>query len=636
MASEVAVTPTGETGMLRTASAITSPTRRVHLGLALDFSSVSGLFTSDDHVTRWLSTLSIATTPWHFIEFWLNARASSTSNNQTTPKLSLSQGGLQFGTKGSYSLLPPLTVGIDFQVGLRTRIGNTGYDLAATELRARGLASLDLQSLPTALPIQTHINFGIIIDNSRNLSEESDEFTLPQRYALDVYDFHRLFFGAGLEFLLGRWRPYLEYSLEYPLDYSSTQNLVVAENRSERSPLLVRSTESTPKRIMPQRLTPGIRYYLLDNLSLHLAIELGLSPDQALGVPTVPAYNVVSFISYRLERKTATSRTTSPSSIAPSWGSIVGHVQDKRGNHPIADVIVEISSAPPTVTSSTGIYHSMYLKPGPVKLSVRKKGYQSQHLSTHLQANETLQLSFSLIPLEPLPLIKGNVYNQDGEPIPNAQLQWNVIPTHTSSTAPVEGHSQKATPTSMSSTVFTTSDGRFQISLAPAEWQVIVSHPTYLRTGQSIPLTRATATPEYSFTLIARASIRPAKVVNQRILLPEPVQYAGHETAVRRSMLPSLAALLDLLHSQTDLAIKVCGHTDSRGSPADNQRISELRAANIKSYLIEHGVIASRIRTVGYGSSRPVAPNLTRAGRAQNHRVDIHLQHYPPAAEMTP
>jgi len=70
--------------------------------------------------------------------------------------------------------------------------------------------------------------------------------------------------------------------------------------------------------------------------------------------------------------------------------------------------------------------------------------------------------------------------------------------------------------------------------------------------------------------------------------------------------------------------IEVDGHTDSTGTDAYNQKLSERRAAAVKEYLIkEAGVDSSKITAVGYGVAKPVADNKTAAGRARNRRVEI-------------
>jgi len=63
------------------------------------------------------------------------------------------------------------------------------------------------------------------------------------------------------------------------------------------------------------------------------------------------------------------------------------------------------------------------------------------------------------------------------------------------------------------------------------------------------------------------------------------------------------------------------GHTDDRGTDAFNLGLSQRRAASVRQYLIDKGVAASRLESVGYGESRPEADNSTPEGRAQNRRV---------------
>ena len=68
------------------------------------------------------------------------------------------------------------------------------------------------------------------------------------------------------------------------------------------------------------------------------------------------------------------------------------------------------------------------------------------------------------------------------------------------------------------------------------------------------------------------------------------------------------------------------GHTDSIGSDAYNQKLSERRAAAVKDYLVSKGIPASKITTIGKGESQPVATNKTAEGRQKNRRVDIEFK----------
>ncbi len=74
-----------------------------------------------------------------------------------------------------------------------------------------------------------------------------------------------------------------------------------------------------------------------------------------------------------------------------------------------------------------------------------------------------------------------------------------------------------------------------------------------------------------------------------------------------------------------DTDVMIYGHTDSTGSDAINQPLSENRAKAVKDFLTSKGVDAKRITTQGLGSSSPVASNDTEAGRQQNRRVEVAI-----------
>jgi outer membrane protein OmpA-like peptidoglycan-associated protein len=85
----------------------------------------------------------------------------------------------------------------------------------------------------------------------------------------------------------------------------------------------------------------------------------------------------------------------------------------------------------------------------------------------------------------------------------------------------------------------------------------------------------------------------------------------------------NLDKLVTVLKEYADTNIEIQGHTDSKGTDAYNQGLSERRAGAVSNYLRSRGVSASRITTKGYGETAPVATNDTDAGRSQNRRVNF-------------
>ena len=84
--------------------------------------------------------------------------------------------------------------------------------------------------------------------------------------------------------------------------------------------------------------------------------------------------------------------------------------------------------------------------------------------------------------------------------------------------------------------------------------------------------------------------------------------------------------IADLKSNPRGAYVEIEGHTDSSGDPMTNRRIGEQRAEAVKRYLYEtHQVPLHKINVISYGEDKPVSPNKTREGRAQNRRVVIRV-----------
>ena len=84
--------------------------------------------------------------------------------------------------------------------------------------------------------------------------------------------------------------------------------------------------------------------------------------------------------------------------------------------------------------------------------------------------------------------------------------------------------------------------------------------------------------------------------------------------------------IADLKSNPRGAYVEIEGHTDSSGDKGVNQRIGEERAEAVKLYLYQtHQVPLHKINVISYGEEKPVSPNNTRAGRAQNRRVVIRI-----------
>jgi outer membrane protein OmpA-like peptidoglycan-associated protein len=104
------------------------------------------------------------------------------------------------------------------------------------------------------------------------------------------------------------------------------------------------------------------------------------------------------------------------------------------------------------------------------------------------------------------------------------------------------------------------------------------------------------------------------------------VLFDFNSAALRSASRESLREMANVFDKYPNTTIEVAGHTDSVGTAAYNQRLSERRADSVTNYLEQLGVRGSRLDAIGYGESQPRATNSTANGRQLNRRVEIHIR----------
>ena len=107
--------------------------------------------------------------------------------------------------------------------------------------------------------------------------------------------------------------------------------------------------------------------------------------------------------------------------------------------------------------------------------------------------------------------------------------------------------------------------------------------------------------------------------------MPGGITFATGSADLNASFYPVLDKVSATLVEYDQTMVEVAGHTDSTGSTAYNQALSERRAQSVAAYLTSRGVRNARLMVVGDGESHPIASNATPEGRAQNRRVEITI-----------
>ncbi|ROM71659.1 hypothetical protein BK653_07185 [Pseudomonas brassicacearum] len=121
--------------------------------------------------------------------------------------------------------------------------------------------------------------------------------------------------------------------------------------------------------------------------------------------------------------------------------------------------------------------------------------------------------------------------------------------------------------------------------------------------------------------------VEEAVVVKEETIVIRDVHFEFNKATLTPGDKDVLSTVATRLKQETSTAqLRVTGHTDSVGSDAYNQRLSEKRANSVVQYLVEQGVPrASFVSVSGAGESQPVADNKTADGRAMNRRTEIKI-----------
>lgn len=112
---------------------------------------------------------------------------------------------------------------------------------------------------------------------------------------------------------------------------------------------------------------------------------------------------------------------------------------------------------------------------------------------------------------------------------------------------------------------------------------------------------------------------------NITLNMPGNVTFATDSSDLSPAFFDVLNSVGKVLGEFDKTVVEVAGHTDSTGSDAYNQSLSERRAQSVSSYLTSQGVIPQRLIIIGMGETRPVSDNTTASGRQANRRVEITM-----------
>jgi len=118
----------------------------------------------------------------------------------------------------------------------------------------------------------------------------------------------------------------------------------------------------------------------------------------------------------------------------------------------------------------------------------------------------------------------------------------------------------------------------------------------------------------------------PVKICQSKldtILRDKKILFNSNKASISKSSYTLLNSVLKSIKECRVSQLEVAGHTDSTGLVDYNKRLSDLRSASVKKYLIKKGFDKSKVKAVGYGAKKPIASNKSEKGRAANRRIEF-------------
>ena len=110
-----------------------------------------------------------------------------------------------------------------------------------------------------------------------------------------------------------------------------------------------------------------------------------------------------------------------------------------------------------------------------------------------------------------------------------------------------------------------------------------------------------------------------------KLSLSSEASFDVDRTDIKSAFRPALQRVADVMRRYDQTVVHAVGHTDSTGSDAYNQNLSERRADAVASYLRSQGVAGNRLYATGRGETEPRASNSTAEGRKLNRRVELFI-----------
>ena len=624
----------GSVGLLRMGSAEVGRLWQLRLGLHGEYFKTDRMLIEDstmtnggDTNTRLQGALTFGLTPLEFMEIFGAVLGSGNRNTRcfkgqtpcyrgsdwSDPEVIKAFGDLILGTKLAYALPSGLSIGGELGFRLMSSVGGLSFSGNSTSVWLTALASWNFQALVPELPLRAHLNLGMYFDNSYNLPLYDANTTLYSRYVSSFAyglgkDRFRLAFGldAPVADLIDGFslRPMVEYHFEY---VTADGDPAFASFGPKCVPSPVQDCRNNKSQMW---LTLGLQAQILHSLTLMLGVDIEL---EAVGYPYGPPlapWNFLFGASFPLDVLPKVVTRTVPveklvAAVAPE-GLVAGRVGSSVGT-PIEGAVVGVTGRDHSrvVAEADGSFQSVPLPPGLAELFVAAPNFENATARADVVAGQTVNVVITMTPRAPSAKITGHVVDETGKPVV--------------ATVKLAGPQIAETKTDEA--------GNLSVGLQPGQYVLRVEAEQHLSREMSASAVEGADVP-LTIVLHARPGVAGVTYKDGKIILRQPIAFKANRNKPTAELAPGAARvldeLIDLLINHPEIRqIRVETHTDSSLPPPKAQELTDQQAQAIATYINQQGVPKDQILTQGMGSTKPRVPNLGKAGRVKNRRVEV-------------
>jgi outer membrane protein OmpA-like peptidoglycan-associated protein len=624
----------GSVGLLRMGSAEVGRLWQLRLGLHGEYFKTDRMLIEDstmtnggDTNTRLQGALTFGLTPLEFMEIFGAVLGSGNRNTRcfkgqtpcyrgsdwSDPEVIKAFGDLILGTKLAYALPSGLSIGGELGFRLMSSVGGLSFSGNSTSVWLTALASWNFQALVPELPLRAHLNLGMYFDNSYNLPLYDANTTLYSRYVSSFAyglgkDRFRLAFGldAPVADLIDGFslRPMVEYHFEY---VTADGDPAFASFGPKCVPSPVQDCRNNKSQMW---LTLGLQAQILHSLTLMLGVDIEL---EAVGYPYGPPlapWNFLFGASFPLDVLPKVVTRTVPveklvAAVAPE-GLVAGRVVSSVGT-PIEGAVVGVTGRDHSrvVAEADGSFQSVPLPPGLAELFVAAPNFENATARADVVAGQTVNVVITMTPRAPSAKITGHVVDETGKPVV--------------ATVKLAGPQIAETKTDEA--------GNLSVGLQPGQYVLRVEAEQHLSREMSASAVEGADVP-LTIVLHARPGVAGVTYKDGKIILRQPIAFKANRNKPTAELAPGAARvldeLIDLLINHPEIRqIRVETHTDSSLPPPKAQELTDQQAQAIATYINQQGVPKDQILTQGMGSTKPRVPNLGKAGRVKNRRVEV-------------